>query len=495
MIETAKEEGRLYDFLTGKLAGFAEAGKVAEQTITVKASNMQDAWDSLLVTFTKPLFDSGVFQSFLGGITGMINAADEFLKLWQEGLADIDSWIRGTKGGAQEASAAIDQTAEAAAKAADVTKDAAEKAKKAHEDELKAIENKRRALDELKDAQLSRQIAAIDLEETKAMQAIDSDASLTPEQKAARKAALKQDYTAKRSEARFAREEDQAKQNMAAASREFATADNALKNFDPAALAEAQNKLSESIKLFQSLDLKSAGLDESDTGNIKEILATFREQAKNAKENNIGFSRSGNTEAAQMAANLEYELNQKIQRIERYLQSGVDIETYRKQVDTSARELQTLETNREAARARQQAAGLELGRMQDSKQQFALQNNSATTGALVQSQNADIAAAQAQAQAAGALDQQRAQAVGSDYKNIGESGVGRGRAGGTEAARRLGAAAAALEDGATAEEADEFLKAADNLEKFIGKNTDMMAKLREAMDKIQRVASGNQSQG
>ena len=56
-IDTAKEAGTLYDFLTKKLAAFGEAGKRSQDTYEVAKSNVQDAMSQLMGAFTKPIFE------------------------------------------------------------------------------------------------------------------------------------------------------------------------------------------------------------------------------------------------------------------------------------------------------------------------------------------------------------------------------------------------------------------------------------------------------
>lgn len=66
MIRTAKEQGNLYEFLQLKMAGFAEAGARAGETLTVRWSNVQDRLQQLAATASQPAFES--LKGFLGGI-------------------------------------------------------------------------------------------------------------------------------------------------------------------------------------------------------------------------------------------------------------------------------------------------------------------------------------------------------------------------------------------------------------------------------------------
>lgn len=54
----AKARGQLYEFLSGKIAAFAEAGKRGSQTYTTAMSNLEDAIDAVLAKVTKPIFES-----------------------------------------------------------------------------------------------------------------------------------------------------------------------------------------------------------------------------------------------------------------------------------------------------------------------------------------------------------------------------------------------------------------------------------------------------
>lgn len=56
-IARAKEQGQLYEFLTGKIAAFAEAGQRGAGTLTTAMSNLDDAITDLLAKATKPIFD------------------------------------------------------------------------------------------------------------------------------------------------------------------------------------------------------------------------------------------------------------------------------------------------------------------------------------------------------------------------------------------------------------------------------------------------------
>lgn len=56
-IEAAKAQGKVYEFLTGKLAAFQEAGALASDTLQGLQSNLGDFREQLAGELTKPLFD------------------------------------------------------------------------------------------------------------------------------------------------------------------------------------------------------------------------------------------------------------------------------------------------------------------------------------------------------------------------------------------------------------------------------------------------------
>lgn len=56
-INKAKQQGQLYEFLSGKISAFAEAGARGANTLTTASSNLEDALTDLLATATKPIFE------------------------------------------------------------------------------------------------------------------------------------------------------------------------------------------------------------------------------------------------------------------------------------------------------------------------------------------------------------------------------------------------------------------------------------------------------
>ncbi|MFA6962452.1 MAG: hypothetical protein WC205_16980 [Opitutaceae bacterium] len=57
-VNGAKAKGQLYEFLTGKISAFAEAGKRGAQTYQTAMSNLEDAIDDVLAKVTKPIFEA-----------------------------------------------------------------------------------------------------------------------------------------------------------------------------------------------------------------------------------------------------------------------------------------------------------------------------------------------------------------------------------------------------------------------------------------------------
>lgn len=57
-VNGAKARGQLYEFLTGKISAFAEAGKRGAATYQTATSNLEDAIDDVLAKVTKPIFEA-----------------------------------------------------------------------------------------------------------------------------------------------------------------------------------------------------------------------------------------------------------------------------------------------------------------------------------------------------------------------------------------------------------------------------------------------------
>lgn len=57
-VNGAKQRGQLYEFLTGKISAFAEAGKRGAGTYQTAVSNLEDAIDDVLAKVTKPIFEA-----------------------------------------------------------------------------------------------------------------------------------------------------------------------------------------------------------------------------------------------------------------------------------------------------------------------------------------------------------------------------------------------------------------------------------------------------
>lgn len=57
-VNAAKAQGQLYEFLSGKISAFAEAGARGATTMTAALSNLEDAIDNVLAQVTKPIFEA-----------------------------------------------------------------------------------------------------------------------------------------------------------------------------------------------------------------------------------------------------------------------------------------------------------------------------------------------------------------------------------------------------------------------------------------------------
>lgn len=57
-VNGAKQRGQLYEFLSGKIAAFAEAGKRGASTYQTAMSNLDDAIDDVLAKISKPVFEA-----------------------------------------------------------------------------------------------------------------------------------------------------------------------------------------------------------------------------------------------------------------------------------------------------------------------------------------------------------------------------------------------------------------------------------------------------
>lgn len=56
-VQRAKEQGQLYEFLTDKLKGFREGQDAAANSLSVRLSNLEDAWDYFTGKLTEPVLD------------------------------------------------------------------------------------------------------------------------------------------------------------------------------------------------------------------------------------------------------------------------------------------------------------------------------------------------------------------------------------------------------------------------------------------------------
>ena len=77
-IAAAKEQGKLLEFLTGRLSAFSEAGKIAADTINVLESNLKDASTQMSADNTKELTES--YRDLLKVLTEFVRS-DAFAQL------------------------------------------------------------------------------------------------------------------------------------------------------------------------------------------------------------------------------------------------------------------------------------------------------------------------------------------------------------------------------------------------------------------------------
>ena len=71
-INTAKEQGKLYEFLSGRLSAFSEAGRIAADTINVLESNLKDASTQIAADNTKGLTES--YRDLLRALTELVKS-------------------------------------------------------------------------------------------------------------------------------------------------------------------------------------------------------------------------------------------------------------------------------------------------------------------------------------------------------------------------------------------------------------------------------------
>jgi hypothetical protein len=95
-IAQARQQGQLYEFLTGKLAAFGEAGKRSGQTLTVMWSNLKDALQQAAGVAFLPVFDEikrglGVANTF--NFDGMAKNIAAYLELGFGSVRD-GTWPR-----------------------------------------------------------------------------------------------------------------------------------------------------------------------------------------------------------------------------------------------------------------------------------------------------------------------------------------------------------------------------------------------------------------
>lgn len=90
MIETAKAEGRLYEFIQGRMASFAEAGKRSAMTLTTSLSNLGDITQQLSGHMAKPIFE--IFKGAVRDTTQVVQT----LARWTGAIKDTGKELETT---------------------------------------------------------------------------------------------------------------------------------------------------------------------------------------------------------------------------------------------------------------------------------------------------------------------------------------------------------------------------------------------------------------
>lgn len=86
-VDAAKEQGQLFDFLSGKFAAFAEAADFGSSSLAQLSSNMQDAFDVAMQEAAAPVFES--LKDVVADMTVAVNESGSGWKQLSASLADI----------------------------------------------------------------------------------------------------------------------------------------------------------------------------------------------------------------------------------------------------------------------------------------------------------------------------------------------------------------------------------------------------------------------
>jgi hypothetical protein len=106
-VDSARESGQLFEFLTGKLSAFSEAGAVGAQSFDTQLSNIEDALQQLKGVATEEFFNQ--IKDGLSGINGALS--DEKAEQWAAGLgaglAQIPEMLKGVMDAAGKLDASL----------------------------------------------------------------------------------------------------------------------------------------------------------------------------------------------------------------------------------------------------------------------------------------------------------------------------------------------------------------------------------------------------
>lgn len=447
MIQTAKQEGKLYEFLQDKLSGFKEAGKEAEGTLTVLWSNLGDSWDNLLTKMSKPLYDSGAME-------WLVKKGKEVLDV----LTSIASVL--SVGEIQSTFKDIEISAQTSGQ---VTKEAAEAAKKALEDEKKAVDQLSASFDKLQAAQAEVEFAKMDLDEQVKIRSIQNDSSLNDKQKKARVEAVKVQAKAQMDKAKYEAEQQQADQTISSAEAKL----NPLEAEMKAKQIQAGDKAVKDWKGGReqlALDWKN--------------MALYREQLEQMKDAfmSVDDYRAEQARLGQMASELakrqddldKMGLSEQQVRDKAKYQAG---QTYATQIET---EMNTIRT----ARAQKEASALRYATTQ------------ITTDLALQSAQSGISAADTSRASADQTARDRANTFAVAREASGA--IGLGKAGAAEAVGKFQEALKNAEEGGTTkEEADALSEAAAALDEYMDNRRSIEDDIKAAIEAIKAAAKAN----
>ncbi|PTX93360.1 hypothetical protein DB345_17280 [Spartobacteria bacterium LR76] len=159
MIETAKEQGNLYEFLQMRTAAFAEAGVRSANTLTTKMSNLKDAFQQLSAELSKPAFEG--FKQGLDDISKGLTQVKrllDYLAPPKDAVADGLSEVAKAAQKAEQGVRELNQS-----RLESLKKEAADAAK-SFATLADSIRTAAQRMDELDEASTKKQIAELDVQ-------------------------------------------------------------------------------------------------------------------------------------------------------------------------------------------------------------------------------------------------------------------------------------------------------------------------------------------